>query len=127
LKLHTLPWSGTRATKKNLKEYWRRIIAPHGGVNRRLAKIKLTPLGVANDVHRHRVELQIQHYPSWVVVGILGGILPLLILVLVTRKTFKTSFDVTTVKHKSQWWVLDGEFRAPLAPQDSALPVARVV
>jgi hypothetical protein len=47
--------------------------------------------------------------------------------VLVTRKTFKTSFDVTTVKHKSQWWVLDGEFRAPLAPQDSALPVARVV
>ena len=127
LKLHTLSWAGARSSKKELKKYWRSIIQAHGGMSRRLAKIKLTPIGIASQTHSYRVELHIQHYPSWVIVGIFGGVLPLLILILITRRTYKTTFDVRTVKHKSQWWVLDGEFKAPMELPDTGLPKARVV
>ncbi len=120
----------TRNSVKELKSYWKPFIRPHGSLNRRFSKLKVTPIDTDGAMHRHRVDMQIDYYPSWVIVGILGGILPLLILVLVLTKKYKTTFDVVTFKHKSQWWVLDGEFCATLmgpgAP-GQRIPRARVV
>jgi hypothetical protein len=128
--LKTVVIAGTRDTKKELKAYWKTIICPQGALNRRLTKYTTTPLEKTGLVHRHRVEMRIDYYPNWVWVGILVGLIPVIVLMALTRKTYRTTFDVTTVKHKSQWWVLDGEFKGPLPGERygvTNLPTARVV
>jgi hypothetical protein len=128
--LKTVRKARTRSTKKDLKAYWRSFIHPHGGLNRRLEKVRITPIDTEGLMHRHRIEMRVTYYPSWVVIGILAGLLPMLIIILIVRKTHTATFDVSTFKHKSQWWVLDGELKAPLqgAPYGAGqLPRARVV
>jgi hypothetical protein len=121
--------AATRTTVKELKAYWKPFIGSHAGLNRRLAQIKVTPLDVDGHTQRHRVELRIDYYPAWAIAGILIGLWPAIILILVLTKKYKTTFDVTTVKYKSQWWVLDGEFKAPpqVGGQGLDFPTARVV
>lgn len=128
-KLKCFPKVLTRTSVKELKAYWKPLIGSGAGLNRRLTKIHVTPLESEGNTQRHRVELQIDYYPSWAIAGILLGLWPALILILVLTKKYKTTFDVTTVKHKSQWWMLDGEFKAPrqVAGQNADFPSARVV
>ncbi len=120
----------TRNSKKELREYWKTLVRPHGSMNRRLAHLKLTPLDTEGNMHRYRVEMRVDYYPTWILIGILAGLLPVIILIAILTKKYRTTFDVTVFKHKSQWWVLDGEMRAPIAVPGALghrIPEARVV
>lgn len=128
--LQTVPTHGPLATKKHLKTYWRTIIKPSGARSRRLSKTKVVQVASDDNVHRHRVDLHIEHYPSWIAITVLLGVIPAVLMILAVRKTYKTSFEVITFKYKSQWWLLTGEFASVAEgnpPDAKPLPVARVV
>ena len=83
-------------------------------MRRRIEKFTITLLEREDNTCRHRIEMWMDYIPQWAL----------------TTKVYRTAFDVTTVKHNSQWWVLDGEFKPPIqvssAPK-AKFPSARVV
>lgn len=104
-----------------VKAYWKSLIRNSHGKTRRLQSYRLTYIGGDHRVHCYRVEMKIDSYPTLIVLGVLVGVLPLLLLYLLTRKPVKRTFDVVVVKHRSQWWLVSGEFESPLDAQLSAL------
>ncbi len=104
----------TRANLGELKDYWSGIACSGMSMRRRIDKFTVTPIQKEGNTCRHRIEMWIVYIPQWSL----------------TTKVYRTAFDVTTVKHKSQWWVLDGEFKPPIqvssAPK-AKFPMARVV
>jgi hypothetical protein len=106
-----------RSSPAALAEYWRGIACTEFSMTRKIEKYTVTPMQKEHRVHRSRIELSIR-YQS---IGSFSG------------GYYRTAFDVTTVKHKSQWWVLDGEFKPPIqvagasAGTKAQLPVARIV
>ena len=128
--LQTIPANFVRNQPKALKEYWRTIIKPQGKLNRRLSKLKIVPVSQDGNVDRHRVEMHIQYYPSWIIISLLLGVLPAILVIWATQKTYKTSFEVITFKYKSQWWMLTGELASTAegnVPNAQPLPTARVI
>lgn len=112
--LQTVASTMRRKTPKALKAYWHGMACTEFSMTRRIESYTITPIEIENNTRRNRIEMWIQYQP-------LASFGPSL---------YRTAFDVTTVKHKSQWWVLDGEFKPPIKVAGSAkaeLPVARVV
>jgi hypothetical protein len=103
-----------RSSPAALKEYWHGMACTEFSMTRQIERYTVTPIQKDHRMHRSRIEM-------WIKYQSLRSFGP---------SYYRTAFDVTTVKHKSQWWVLDGEFRPPIrvagAPR-AQLPVARVV
>jgi hypothetical protein len=128
--LQTIPANFVRNSPKQLKCYWKTILKPGGKLNRRLNKLKVVQVSGSGNVHRHRVDMNVEYYPSWIVISILLGVLPAILIIWATRKTYKTSFEVVSFRYKSQWWMLTGELASPAEgnnPDARPLPVAKVV
>ena len=100
-----------------VKAYWKSLIRNSHGKTRRLYQYRFHPLGGDERIHYYQVELNIDSYPSVIVLGILVGVLPLLILYMLTRKPVKRTFHVVVIKHRSQWWLVSGEYDSPLDAQ----------
>jgi hypothetical protein len=107
--LQTSPVMLMRISPEQLKEYWRTIAHAGNSLTRWIKRIDTIPISTEGNIHVYRVTLSIEYYPTLILLGILGGLLPLLILWLALRKTYVLTCNVVVYKHKSQWWLLSGE------------------
>lgn len=118
--LKTKPQDVVLATPADVKRYWLTIARPSGSLTRRIAAIKVTPVVDSGEVQRHRVTLTIQHYPSWIALTVLLGLLPALVLIAVYTTSKTHVFEVATYRFRSQWVLVSGEYESPV---DKALPL----
>lgn len=107
-------------TKSGVKSYWRAIARSTWDTVRVMAT-PVIAVTAKDKLHRCRVTLNITHFPAWVYLGLLLGVLPALILQLVMQKKYTATFDVTVHQYRSQWWVVTGEFNSPV---DSEIDIA---
>jgi hypothetical protein len=100
-----------------VKQYWQSIARPTPGFGtfRRVSKLRIYGDDQGDErIRRYRVSLTIEYYPQWIILTVLIALLLTLILYLVLRKYHTLEFDVVVYRHKSQWWVLTGEYDLPL-------------
>ncbi|HLG41893.1 MAG TPA: hypothetical protein VI643_00915 [Planctomycetota bacterium] len=107
----------TFASPSGLAAYWKSLTHYVGslGAYRRIARLRIEETSpAAPNVERLRVMISIEHYPQWIILTILLGVIFPIILYFVLRKKWETDFDCVVYKHRSQWWVLTGEIDSPL-------------
>jgi hypothetical protein len=93
--------------------YWKALIAPLGGKAKRVTSLRVDPVFEEENLARFKVTVSIEHYPQWIWVTILAGVLVAVIIYMLIRKTHPMQMDVTLVKYRSQWWVLTGQVDSP--------------
>jgi hypothetical protein len=100
------------ATPHGLRAYWRAFTAPARGFGlyRRVAQLHILQVdAVRPNVAVAWADLTVEYYPSVALLGLLLGLIPGLVLIMVLRDTRALRFPLALVKHRSQWWVVTGE------------------
>ncbi len=102
-------------------QYWRGICRSSGGYSRRMVISRVVSVRTEGDFALVRAVGRIESYPLLALLGLLGGLLPLIIIVLVATK--KHSVEITKLLRRvdGQWWVVNGELDSP---EDRAFDVA---
>ena len=112
----------TFISAKEVKRYWMPLAHSKGGRTRRITALRYRPILVEPTVERYWVDIDIEHYPSLIMLLILVGVLPYLIAYLIVRRTQSLSFPITVLKYRSQWWLLSGEVYPRVDRALAALP-----
>lgn len=103
-----------------LAAYWRSMTHYSGsfGQFRRITRVGVAEVSSpAPNVIRLSVSISIERYPQWLILAILGGVIGIvviLVLYYLLRKTWTAEFDCVVYKHRSQWWLLTGQIDSPL-------------
>jgi hypothetical protein len=114
--LDVTPRETSFQTTSGFKRYWKAIFFPSGGTVRRIMSMEIgEAIEAGPDRARATVLFQVERFPALAYLGLLGGLLPLLIIYMITRKRVTVELQLTLFKHRSQWWVLPGEPVEPAA------------
>jgi|GEM_PF-6863077 len=114
-------------TFAGFKAMWKSFFGPTGSTNRVVRNVFVGDPVVQDDVAECQVMIEVVRYSSWVYAGLLGGVLPVLLLYLVNRRIGVVGVNLQLFRHGSQWWVVppipEETTQARPAPR---VPVARV-
>lgn len=109
------------ATLEGFKSYWKGICRASGGYSRRMVISRIAAVETKANYALVRATGRLESYPLLALLGAIGGIIPLIIVVLITTKRQEMEMVKLLRKVGDQWCVVNGELDSP---EDRALEVA---
>lgn len=95
-------------TLKGFTKHWKSCIRPRAGMVRIVRRLYYGRTVVTGNVASTEVGIELEVYPTYIWLGILGGLLVAAILYAVTRKSYVLKTNVVSYDHGGRWWIHDG-------------------
>lgn len=99
-------WPHSVSSYEGFQTLWRSVLGSSDGTNRVVKKVLIGDMIEQGKVAECEVMFKVVRFGSWVYVGLVLGVLPVLLLYWADRRVAMVRTQVQLIRHGDQWWVL---------------------